>query len=277
MVCETFFETSCNTTDVIPEPGDEPLAVTFCHKTPRKICAPDNCRIEEDFERCTEKTVQSITEYPTELCDLQPQKHCRRIKVAVPRLTPEKHCRQTEKQICNTQLVNPHTVDKAVFIKYCTRKEKVHRGGYLPPPPPKYSAKPSNNVGLRYPPKPPPVYIKPTAAPVAPTTSYGLPRAPAYSTSHPQPQPVYPHHHHNNAVRNKREESLEEDRQKEAEIVVKTPPISPPRKLKRNEDEWDRVDNIPEESDDSLNALQKRSGIESSEVKMENSGWIPIF
>ena len=47
IVCETFFETACNTTDVVPAPGDEPLPVTFCDKIPRKICAPDNCRVVE--------------------------------------------------------------------------------------------------------------------------------------------------------------------------------------------------------------------------------------
>ena len=37
IVCETFFETACNTTDVVPAPGDEPLPVTFCDKIPRKF------------------------------------------------------------------------------------------------------------------------------------------------------------------------------------------------------------------------------------------------
>ena len=75
---------------------------------------------------------------PIELCDLQPQKHCSQIKVSVPRLVPERKCRKVEKEICNTQLVNPHEVKKPVLIKYCTKKERVKStNSYLPPPPPK--------------------------------------------------------------------------------------------------------------------------------------------
>ena len=70
VVWQTFYETMCNTTDVVPAPGDEPLAVTFCEKMPRKICAPDNCRVVEGFETCEEETVPSVFEHPTELCDL---------------------------------------------------------------------------------------------------------------------------------------------------------------------------------------------------------------
>ena len=81
IVCETFFETECNTTKIIPAPGDEPLDVTFCDKIPRKICAPDNCRVVEDIEQCEEFNEQSVIEQPVELCDLQPQKHCSQEKV----------------------------------------------------------------------------------------------------------------------------------------------------------------------------------------------------
>ena len=66
IVCETFFETACNTTDVVPAPGDEPLPVTFCDKIPRKICAPDNCRVVEGKNGCgTPGSLASInlTEY----------------------------------------------------------------------------------------------------------------------------------------------------------------------------------------------------------------------
>ena len=59
----------------------EPLDVTFCDKIPRKICAPDNCRVEEGPEDCQETSDQSTIEQPIELCDLQPQKHCSQEKV----------------------------------------------------------------------------------------------------------------------------------------------------------------------------------------------------
>lgn len=180
VVCQTFYETMCNTTDVIPEPGDEPLAVTFCEKFPRKICAPDNCKVVEGFEQCEEETVASVFETPTELCDLQPQKHCSTVKVAVPRLIPEKKCRKTERQICNTQLVNPHSVDKTVFIKYCSRPEKrpSYQSTYLPPPP------------AQYPPPPPSSSSRKYSQPSAPTKQLPLPAygPPPIRTSQP---PVY--------------------------------------------------------------------------------------
>lgn len=182
IVCETFFETACNTTDVVPAPGDEPLPVTFCDKIPRKICAPDNCRVVEDAEICEESTDQSTIDEPIELCDLQPQKHCSQVKIAVPRLVPEKKCRKVEKEICNTQLVHPHEVKKPVFIKYCTKKENVKNvDSYLPPPPPPVF-KPVNTPVYSGPPPPvystssPPSYSRSTYS--APISSQRLKRDP---------------------------------------------------------------------------------------------------
>ena len=57
-------------------------------------------------------------------------------QISVPRLIPEQKCRQVEKEICNTQMVNPHDIKKPVFIKYCTRKENLAKpttSSYLPP------------------------------------------------------------------------------------------------------------------------------------------------
>ena len=63
--------------------------------------------------------------------------------MSVPRLVPERKCRDIEKEICNTQMINPHDIKQPVFIKYCTRPEQVTKGSYLPPPPPnRYSAAP---------------------------------------------------------------------------------------------------------------------------------------
>jgi hypothetical protein len=176
IVCETFFETACNTTDVVPAPGDEPLPVTFCDKIPRKICAPDNCRVVEDTEQCEESKAQSTIEHPVELCDLQPQKLCSQEKVSVPRLVPEQKCRQVEKEICNTQLVNPHDVKKPVFIKYCTKKERLAAlttHSYLPPPAPQY--KPADLP-------PPPIYSSPRTPP-PPVYSSPSPPSSSYRTS----------------------------------------------------------------------------------------------
>ena len=57
-------------------------------------------------------------------------------QISVPRLIPEQKCREVEKEICNTQMVNPHDIKKPVFIKYCTRKENLAKpttSSYLPP------------------------------------------------------------------------------------------------------------------------------------------------
>jgi len=98
----------------------------------------------EDIERCEENSEQSVIEQPVELCDLQPQKHCSQEKVSVPRLIPERKCRNVEKEICNTQMINPHDIKQPVFIKYCTRPEKLTKASYLPPPPAnRYSSSPA--------------------------------------------------------------------------------------------------------------------------------------
>ena len=44
MVCKTWFESQCNTTYTDDE--ENPRPQTWCTKEPRKICAPDNCRME---------------------------------------------------------------------------------------------------------------------------------------------------------------------------------------------------------------------------------------
>ena len=65
------------------------------------------------------------------------------LKVSVPRLIPERKCRNVEKEICNTQMINPHDIKQPVFIKYCTRPEKLTKASYLPPPPAnRYSSSP---------------------------------------------------------------------------------------------------------------------------------------
>ena len=163
------------------------ISVTFCDKLPRKICAPDNCRVVEGAEKCEHKTEQSTIEEPIELCDLQPQKHCSQIKVSVPRLVPERKCRQVEKEICNTQLVNPHDTKKPVIIKYCTKKERVKStNSYLPPPPP---VKQSQYKPLNLPPPPPPIYSSPsTPQPVYKSPSPPVYRPPSSSRSKRDPK-----------------------------------------------------------------------------------------
>lgn len=190
IVCETFFETECNTTTVAPSLDTEPLDVTFCDKIPRKICAPDNCRVEEGPEDCRETTDQSTIEQPIELCDLQPQKHCSQEKISVPRLIPERKCREVEKEICNTQMVNPHDLKKPVFIKYCTRRENLPvaaaatSSSYLPPPP--SPSQSQRSYGVRSgPPPPPQVTVLPSSGPSEQVRGNGLGSSPFRLPSSP--------------------------------------------------------------------------------------------
>ena len=44
-----------------------------------------------------------------------------------------------EKELCVTQLVNPHVTQQGLVVKYCKRDKKQYSSSsssYLPPPPP---------------------------------------------------------------------------------------------------------------------------------------------
>ena len=53
------------------------MSLNVYRQIPRKICAPENCRMVEGPETCTESVSESTIQQPQELCDLQPQQHCR--------------------------------------------------------------------------------------------------------------------------------------------------------------------------------------------------------
>ncbi len=57
-----IFNTFSQTT---PNVEDRPN--TWCHKVPRKICAPDNCKMMPGQEECSEKMLISTVQKPTEL------------------------------------------------------------------------------------------------------------------------------------------------------------------------------------------------------------------
>ena len=84
IVCKTWFESECNTTFVETSPYKDDLPNTWCKKVPRKICAPDNCRMVPGPEQCNKKMMVSTIQKPSEVCDLQPQTHCRLITRLVP-------------------------------------------------------------------------------------------------------------------------------------------------------------------------------------------------
>jgi len=71
IVCKTWFESECNTTYTETTPNVEDKPNTWCKKVPRKICAPDNCRMVAGPEECHDKVLVSTVQKPTEICDLQ--------------------------------------------------------------------------------------------------------------------------------------------------------------------------------------------------------------
>jgi len=144
IVCKTWFESECNTTFINTSPTKEDLPNTWCKKVPRKICAPDNCRMVAGPEQCNQKMMVSTIQKPSEVCDLQPQTHCRLITRLVPHLIQKEVCRNVPKEMCHLTLGNPHTVKKPMRLRWCTKHKpeklsvplyKPSKPSYLPPPP----------------------------------------------------------------------------------------------------------------------------------------------
>ena len=145
IVCKTWFESECNTTFVETSKFKDDLPNTWCKKVPRKICAPDNCRMVPGPEQCNQKMMVSTIQKPSEVCDLQPQTHCRLITRLVPHLIQKEVCRNVPKEMCHLALGNPHTVKKPMRLRWCTKHKPEslkktpvpqYKPSYLPPPPP---------------------------------------------------------------------------------------------------------------------------------------------
>ena len=169
IVCKTWFESECNTTFVETSAYKDDLPNTWCKKVPRKICAPDNCRMVPGPEQCNKKMMVSTIQKPSEVCDLQPQTHCRLITRLVPHLIQKEVCRWVPKEMCHLALGNPHPVKKPMRLRWCTKNPpaglkkrpqyKPPRPSYLPPSPTRRSqniASPSPTTFAS--PAPPPEY-----------------------------------------------------------------------------------------------------------------------
>ena len=144
IVCKTWFESECNITIVETSPTKDDIPNTWCSKVPRKICAPDNCRMVPGPEQCNQKMMVSTIEQPSEVCDLQPQTHCRLITRLVPHLIQKEVCRLVPKEMCHLALANPHMVKKPMRLRWCTKtppeshgkSAPLYKPSYLPPSPP---------------------------------------------------------------------------------------------------------------------------------------------
>ena len=137
IVCKTWFESECNTTFVETSPNKDDLPNTWCKKVPRKICAPDNCRMVPGPEQCNQKMMVSTIQKPSEVCDLQPQTHCRLITRLVPHLIQKEVCRRVPKEMCHLALANPHLVKKPMRLRWCTKTPPPakKKPSYKPPTP----------------------------------------------------------------------------------------------------------------------------------------------
>ena len=124
IVCQTWFESECNTTFVSTGKGEIDRPNTWCKKVPKKICAPDNCKMVPGKEQCNEKMLVSTIQSPSEICDLQPQKHCRLITRLTPHLVTKQVCRKVPKEVCHMALTKPHSIKKPMTMKWCTKDIK---------------------------------------------------------------------------------------------------------------------------------------------------------
>ena len=124
IVCQTWFESECNTTFVATGKGEIDRPNTWCKKVPKKICAPDNCKMVPGKEQCNEKMLVSTIQSPSEICDLQPQKHCRLVTRLTPHLVTKQVCRKVPKEVCHMALTKPHSIKKPMTMKWCTKDIK---------------------------------------------------------------------------------------------------------------------------------------------------------
>ena len=72
-------------------------------------------------EQCNEKMLVSTIQSPSEICDLQPQKHCRLITRLTPHLVTKQVCRKVPKEVCHMALTKPHSIKKPMTMKWCTK------------------------------------------------------------------------------------------------------------------------------------------------------------
>ncbi len=86
---------------------------------------------------CHDKNLESTVQKPEEVCDLQPQTHCRLVTNLVPHLESQTVCKDVPKEICHLKLDHPKMVRKPVKLKWCTRG---------PPPPQQKPARTLNSI-----------------------------------------------------------------------------------------------------------------------------------
>merc|ERR1712179_440280 len=91
--------------------GTEP--VRSCRRPLVSIC--DGTGQEE----CQDTQVDSLTQVPEEVCDLQPQKSCKPITRLVPSLRPTQECGRVPREICTLQPGQQRLVKRPLVTEWC--------------------------------------------------------------------------------------------------------------------------------------------------------------
>jgi len=93
--------------------------VTKCEKVPQELCGPAGCGFVPGAEECHDDVRTVVTDVPSEVCDLQPQRKCAHVTKLVPKLTPVEECVDVPKEVCQRKKGNPRTVFKPVTKTWC--------------------------------------------------------------------------------------------------------------------------------------------------------------
>jgi len=93
--------------------------VTKCEKVPQELCGPVGCGFVPGPEECHDDVRTVVTDVPSEVCDLQPQRKCAHVTKLVPKLTPVEECVDVPKEVCQRKKGNPRTVFKPVTKTWC--------------------------------------------------------------------------------------------------------------------------------------------------------------
>jgi len=93
--------------------------VTACEKVPQELCGPAGCGFVPGVEECHDDVKTVVTDVPSEVCDLQPQRKCAYVTKLVPKLTPVEECVDVPKEVCQRKKGNPRTVYKPVTKTWC--------------------------------------------------------------------------------------------------------------------------------------------------------------
>merc|ERR1711971_1128058 len=113
--CEEWPVQKC---ELVTEKVKKTNPETACEKIPKEICAPSGCVVEKSEKACRTET-KALQNIPQEECDLEPQEHCKKETVLVPRLVQQPNCIKVPKEVCVNERTNPKKVTRPVVKEWC--------------------------------------------------------------------------------------------------------------------------------------------------------------